>query len=114
MKFSRRDFLISTLMSVGSPALLAKAGARDCPIGILDSFQWGERTILVSESALPSNSALDRAVADAMRHYRIVGCGICVVRRESIVYAKGFGCAELPITPLRFQIGTTPTSPMWT
>jgi len=106
MKLSRRDFLISTLMSVGSPALLARAGARDCPIGILDSFQWGERIIPVSESALPSNSALDRAVTDAMRHYGIVGCGICVVRRESIVYAKGFGCAELPTTPFLVTTAT--------
>jgi CubicO group peptidase (beta-lactamase class C family) len=34
-----------------------------------------------------------------MRAYGIVGCGVGVVRGDALVYARGFGYAELPATP---------------
>jgi N-acyl-D-amino-acid deacylase len=53
----------------------------------------------ISASRWPSNRALDQAVSDAMREFGIVGCGVCVVQGDAIIYAKGFGYAELPNTP---------------
>ena len=99
MKFTRRDFFISTLIGACSSSILVKAGEQHSASGILDSFKWGERQIPVSESRAPSNSAIDKAVTGAMRAYGIVGCGVCVVRGEAVVYAKGYGYAELPETP---------------
>jgi N-acyl-D-amino-acid deacylase len=99
MKLTRRDFLISTLIGACSSSFLVKAAEQCKTSGILDSFDWGERPLPVSEDSSPSNSAIDNAVMDAMREYKIVGCGICLTRREAIVYARGFGYAELPNKP---------------
>jgi CubicO group peptidase (beta-lactamase class C family) len=99
MKLARRDFLINTLVGACSPLILVKAAEQHSTCGILDSFKWGKRQVPVSESRWSSNSALEKAATDAMREYGIVGCGVCVVRRDAIVYAKGFGFAELPKTP---------------
>jgi N-acyl-D-amino-acid deacylase len=99
MKLTRRDFLISTFVGACSSSFLLKAAEQRNASGILDSFEWGERSIPVSEGSSPSNSAIDKAVIDAMREHNIVGCGICLTRREAIVYARGFGYAELPDRP---------------
>ena len=95
MKLTRRDFLIRSLVGACASPILARAGER--PPGILDSFKWGQMPI--SASRWPSNRALDQAVSDAMREFGIVGCGVCVVQGDAIIYAKGFGYAELPNTP---------------
>ena len=99
LRLSRREFLAGTLAGACFGSILVKAGEQQPVSGILDSFRWGERPIPVSESPSPSNSAIDKAVTEAMREYGIVGCGVCVVRGDAIVYAKGFGYAELPKTP---------------
>jgi CubicO group peptidase (beta-lactamase class C family) len=96
---TRRDFLISTLVGACSSSILVRAAEQPSVSGILDSFKWGQSQVPVAESRSPSNSAIDKAVTDAMREYGIVGCGVCVVRGEAIVYARGFGYAELPKTP---------------
>jgi N-acyl-D-amino-acid deacylase len=98
-KFTRRDFFIGALMGACSSSMLLKAGEQQPVSGILDSFKWGEKQIPVSESRSPSNRAIDKAVTDAMREYGVVGCGVCVVRGDALVYARGFGYAELPETP---------------
>jgi hypothetical protein len=96
MKLTRREFVISTLISACS-SIFVKAEEQH-PIGILDSFKWGEREIPISESRSPSNSPIDKAITGAMREYGVVGCGVSAVRGNAIVYAKGFGYAELPTT----------------
>jgi CubicO group peptidase (beta-lactamase class C family) len=103
---TRRGFLICSLIGAYSPSILVKAGDQPSVSGILDSFKWGERPIPASAAGLPSNSAIDKAVMDAMRKYGIVGCGICVVRGDAEVYGQGFGYAELPTRPF---LATTAT-----
>jgi CubicO group peptidase (beta-lactamase class C family) len=99
MKLTRRDFIIGGLFGVCSPAIFVEAAEQHPPIGVLDSFRWGAREIPVAESRSSASSAIDQAITGAMREYGIVGCGVCAVRRDAIVYAKGFGYAELPKTP---------------
>jgi len=98
VKLSRRDFFISTLIGACSFSAAVKAGELRPTSGILDSFNWTDRRIPVSHTSWPPNSALDEAVTAEMRQYGIVGCGVCVVRGDAIVYARGFGYAELPET----------------
>ena len=99
LQLTRRGFLIRTLMGVCSASILVKAGEQPSASGILDSFRWGDTPIPNSGTGSPSNSAIDKAITDAMRQYGVVGCGVCVVRGDALVYAGGFGYAELPKTP---------------
>jgi N-acyl-D-amino-acid deacylase len=104
MRVTRRKFLIGTLVGAGLPTVLVQAGEVPSPAGILDSFTWGEQAIPISESNWPGNRDVEEAVAKAMRRYGVVGGGVCVVRGDTVVYAKGFGYAELPQT--RFELRT--------
>ena len=62
--------------------------------------------------AAPDWAAFDRYVANAARDWRVPGLAIAVVSGDSLVFAKGYGVAELgkpaPATEhTRFAIGST-------
>ena len=95
--FTRREFFLGAIVAASAaPVILLAADAPPC--GLLDSFTWGDRQIPVSDSRLPANRAIDDAILAAMREYGVVGCGVSIVRGDALIYAKGFGFAELPHT----------------
>lgn len=99
MRLTRRKFVASALLGACSPSILLGAVDRSLTPDILDSFHWADVPIPVSEFHPPTTAAIDKAVTDAMREYGIVGCGVCVLRGDVTVYAKGFGHAELRKAP---------------
>lgn len=108
---TRFTFLQTAALSALFPAFLAHTQdasreASDLPEGVIEPFHWGTQRIPVSGPGSPQTEVIDNAVIDAMRQYGIVGCGVCVVRNERIVYSRGFGYAELPQTPF---LATTAT-----
>jgi CubicO group peptidase (beta-lactamase class C family) len=74
-------------------------GAAERPEGVIAPFAWGDGLIPSSGVGSAGTAVIDAAVTSVMREYGIVGCGVCVVRAESIEYAKGFGYAEPPDIP---------------
>lgn len=71
----------------------------DYPEGVIAPYVWGDRTIPVAGTGSPETEGVDAHVIEAMRQHGIVGCGVCIVRQDNIVYEKGFGYADLPATP---------------
>src|SRR5579871_4137147 len=84
----------------------ASRDASSLPEGVIAPFRWDGQSIPVSGPGSRETEILDEAVTRAMRQYGVVGCGVCVVRDESIVYSRGFGYAELPQTPFRVTTAT--------
>jgi CubicO group peptidase (beta-lactamase class C family) len=104
VELTRRNFLITTMMGAASTAALAhmeesSEGTTELPEGVILPYQWEDDSIPSSGSGSPGTDPIDEAVTQAMREYGIVGCGIALVRGESVIYSKGFGYAELPDTP---------------
>jgi N-acyl-D-amino-acid deacylase len=107
MELTRRNFLMNAMMGVASTAALAAANetppdassaqeAEKLPEGVIPPFHWADGPIPSSGSGSPGTDFIDEAVDRAMRAYGIVGCGISLVRESKVIYAKGFGYAELP------------------
>lgn len=71
----------------------------DLPTGVIAPYVWGEEPIPISGTGEPETASVDASVIAAMQRYGIVGCGVCLVHQDRIVYDKGFGYAELPHTP---------------
>jgi CubicO group peptidase (beta-lactamase class C family) len=97
---TRRDFLVTAALAANAPEILPNAGetsitAPGLPDGVIQPFQWGQQPIPVSARGARQAGFIDEAVTNAMRRSGIVGCGVCVVRDDVIVYARGFGYAEL-------------------
>lgn len=104
MELTRRHFLMTTMMGAASTAALARMEssseeATELPEGVIPPYQWKDGPIPSSGSGSSGTDPIDEAVANAMREHGIVGCGVCLTRRESILYSKGFGYAELPHIP---------------
>src|SRR5579871_110097 len=78
----------------------------ELPEGVIEPYSWGTSPIPISGSGSPETQGVDNAVIDAMQRNGIVGCGVCVIHNDRIVYAKGFGYAELPNLPF---LATTAT-----
>jgi CubicO group peptidase (beta-lactamase class C family) len=97
--FTRREFLLRAVVAASAAPVILLAADAPPSCGLLDSFKWGDRQIPVSDSRLPANRAIDDAVLAAMREHGVVGCSVSVVRGDALIYAKGFGFAELPQTP---------------
>lgn len=100
----RRRFLMAGAMIAQAPAILAQGleGHRqvtDYPEGVIAPYDWGEQPIPVSGTGAAEMQSVDDHMTAAMRKYGIVGCGVCIVQKDKIVYEKGFGYAELPKTP---------------
>jgi CubicO group peptidase (beta-lactamase class C family) len=93
------------MLGAASTAALARIkdapqeSATDLPEGVIFPYQWKSDPIPSPGSGSPGTGPVDEAVAQAMREYGIVGCGVCVTRGESVIYNKGFGYAELPHNP---------------
>ncbi len=65
-----------------------------------------------AQRAAPDWTAFDRSVAKAARDWHVPGLAIAVVSGDSLVFAKGYGVAEIgkpaPVTEhTRFAIGST-------
>jgi CubicO group peptidase (beta-lactamase class C family) len=104
MGLTRRSFLTTaTICAAPATTFVLAAGPPREPTGLPDGvtkpFQWDARQIPSSGSGSRATTVLDKSIVNTMRKYGIVGCGVCVVRGTTIVYAKGFGYAQLPGTP---------------
>lgn len=77
---------------------LLGATAPPLPKGVITPYRWGEK-IPVSGQERSRSGPIDTAVIAAMRQYGIVGCGISVLREDTLLYARGFGYAEIESSP---------------
>jgi CubicO group peptidase (beta-lactamase class C family) len=73
MRPSRRTFCRSLLAAAGLPAFVSRARAADGP----------------------DTAALDAAVRDALRTWKVPGAAVAVVRDGDVLYLKGHGLKEL-------------------
>jgi CubicO group peptidase (beta-lactamase class C family) len=106
---TRRTVLKTAALAALSSSLTAQETSRDAsnlPEGVIEPFRWETQRIPVSGAVSRETEVLDEAVTDAMRQYGIIGCGVCVVRNDSILCSRGFGYAELPQTPFLVTTAT--------
>ena len=84
------------------PALaltLTLACRQDLPMGVIKPYQWADRQVPISGNHTPQTDSVDLAVTDAMRTNGVVGCSVCILRNDQVIYCKGFGYQELPDKP---------------
>jgi len=108
---TRRTLLAAAALAAVSPELMREAKETpvtesDLPEGVIRPFDWTKQRIPVSAWDSQEAPIVDEAVTAAMRRYGIVGCGVCAVRESGVLYARGFGYAELRGIPF---LATTAT-----
>jgi CubicO group peptidase (beta-lactamase class C family) len=70
------------------------------------SAQWPSGPVPVTGKSGPGLEAFDRAVLKIMDHHGIPGAGLAIARKGKLIYARGFGWADLrtgtPVQPMTF------------
>ena len=89
------------------------SAARLSPIALAGALVLGASPLAAQRPApAPDWAAFDRYVAQAARDWRVPGLAIAVVKNDSLVFAKGYGVAEIgkpaaATEHTRFAIGST-------
>lgn len=94
--FPVKFFIGHRLGTLWIRALSFDSGADELPPGVIAPYAWGQRAIPVSGQGGAGTETVDQAIVAAMREHGIVGCSVAVLRGSDVIYAKGFGFAELP------------------
>ena len=98
---SGRSFAIAAILMACLPALLSCSGETTTPPAPPPPPAQPE--IPVSGSAVPGMESYDKAITGLMRKYDIPGGAIAVVRDGKLLYARGFGYADVenrtPVQP---------------
>ena len=100
--FVRRARRVSARSVVGTPAaitllavLLSCSGEPTTPPAIPAEPAPAQAEIPVTGVAVPGMESYEKAVADFMRKYSIPGGAVAVVRDGKLIYARGFGYADV-------------------
>jgi N-acyl-D-amino-acid deacylase len=83
--------------------LLACGGEPTTPPGPPPAAPVAQPAIPISGAAVPGMASYDQAIADFMRKYAIPGGAVAVLRDGKLIYARGFGYADVesktPVQP---------------
>ena len=100
---SDRSITIVTISIACLAVLLACDGAPTRPPGPPRVTSPAEQEIPISGAAVPGMGSYDRTIRDLMRKYAIPGGAVAVLRDGKLIYARGFGYADVenktPVQP---------------
>src|SRR5215203_4647915 len=99
----KRTSALTTIQIAGLGVLLACGGDPTTPSVSPTDTSSAQQEIPITGTAVPGMAWYDKVIPDLMRKYKIPGGAIAVVRDGKLIYARGFGYADVenksPVQP---------------
>src|SRR6185503_12295802 len=99
----KRTSVLTAIHVAGLAVLLACGGDPTTPAVSPADTSSAQQEIPVSGTAVPGMAWYDKVIPDLMRKYKIPGGAVAVVRDGKLIYARGFGYADVenktPVEP---------------
>src|SRR5215203_1340688 len=99
----KRTSALTTIQIAGLGVLLACGGDPTTPSVSPTDTSSAQQEIPITGTAVPGMAWYDKVIPDLMRKYKIPGGAVAVVRDGRLIYARGFGYADVenktPVQP---------------
>src|SRR5262245_66246288 len=100
---SRREWLGLSLGAGTLAVLLSCSGEPTTPPVSPPVTPPGQQEIPITGAAVPGMASYDQIISDLMRKYNFPGGAVAVLRDGKLIYARGFGYADVenktPVQP---------------